>query len=127
MFWATVAEGDAYAGAARFGFRLVHYAVMGNHVHLIVEAGDRKALWRGMQGLGVRIARRLNRVMGRTGRVMSDRYHAHILRTPSEVARARAYLVNNAHHHYRRRTSDPFVSHVAVIAPRTWLLARARL
>src|SRR5690242_5224246 len=26
-----------YAGALRFGFRLVHYAVMGNHVHLIVE------------------------------------------------------------------------------------------
>ena len=41
-----------YAGAARFGFRLVHYAVMGNHVHLIVEAPDRRALWRGMQGLG---------------------------------------------------------------------------
>src|SRR5207302_8384290 len=46
-----------YAGAAKFGFRLVHYAVMGNHVHLIAEATDRRALWRGMQGLGVRIAR----------------------------------------------------------------------
>jgi REP element-mobilizing transposase RayT len=116
-----------FAGAARFGFRLVHYAVMGNHVHLIVEAGDRKALWRGMQGLGVRIARRLNRVMGRSGRVMSDRYHAHILKTPSEVSRVRAYLVGNAHHHYRRATRDPFVSHTPVIAPRTWLLGRATL
>ncbi len=93
-----------YAGAARFGFRLVHYAVLGNHVHLIVEAGDRKALWRGMQGLGVRIARRLNRVMGRTGRVMSDRYHAHILRTPSEVKAARVYLIGNAAKHYGRRS-----------------------
>ena len=32
------------------GFRLVHYAVMGNHVHLIVEAADRVKLARGMQG-----------------------------------------------------------------------------
>src|SRR5215475_14268804 len=46
-----------YAGAARFGFRLVHYAVLGNHVHLIVEAPDHRALARAMKGLGVRIAR----------------------------------------------------------------------
>ena len=37
-----------YAGAVRFGFRLVHYSVMGNHVHLIVEAPDRRALGRAM-------------------------------------------------------------------------------
>ena len=80
-----------YAGALRFGFRLVHYAVMGNHVHLLVEAPDRKALGRAMKGLGVRIARALNRVMKRQGRVIGDRYHAHILRTPSEVKRARSY------------------------------------
>ena len=76
-------------GAVRFGFRLVHYAVMGNHVHLIVEAEDRRALWRGMQGLGVRIAKGMNRLMGRAGRVLVDRYHAHILRTPTEVRAAR--------------------------------------
>ena len=26
-----------YTSAVRFGYRVVHYAVMGNHVHLIVE------------------------------------------------------------------------------------------
>jgi hypothetical protein len=79
-----------------------------------------------MQGLGVRIARRLNRVMGRTGRVMSDRYHAHLLKTPAEVKAARVYLAGNAAKHYGRVTADPFVSRVAVIAPRTWLLAHMR-
>ena len=73
----TVLRRAMYGGAVRFGFRLVHYAVMGNHVHLIVEAEDRKALWRGMQGLGVRIAKGMNRLMGRTGSVLVDRYHAH--------------------------------------------------
>src|SRR6516164_6596108 len=51
----TVLRRAMYAGAARFGFRLVHYAVMGNHMHLIVEAPDRQTLGRGMKGLGVRI------------------------------------------------------------------------
>ena len=116
-----------YAGAARGGFRLVHYAVMGNHVHLLVEAPDRLRLARGMQGLGVRLARALNRVMGRSGRVIGDRYHAHILRTPSEVRRARAYLLGNARRHYARVGVDPFASRAPVMAARTWLLRRALL
>lgn len=115
-----------YAGAARFGFRLVHYAVMGNHVHLIVEAPDRTALARAMKGLGVRIARALNRLMKRSGRVVGDRYHAHILRTPSEVRRARNYLTTNARRHYGTATPDPYASVQAVVAPRTWLLASTR-
>jgi putative transposase len=117
-----------YAGALKGGFRLVHYAVMGNHVHLIVEAPNRVRLSRGMQGLGVRIARALNRVMARQGRVVADRYHAHILRTPSEVKRARHYLTTNAHHHYARGAGrDPYTSYAPVVAPRTWLLSRTIL
>ena len=113
-----------YAGALKGGFRLVHYAVMGNHVHLIVEAPNRVRLSRGMQGLGIRIARALNRVMGRSGRVVADRYHAHILRTPSEVKRARHYLLTNAQRHYGQSQPDEFASCSAVVAPRTWLLLR---
>ena len=123
----TVLRRAMYAGAARFGFRLVHYAVMGNHVHLLVEAEDRRALWRGMQGLGVRIAKRMNRLMGRAGRVLVDRYHAHILRTPTEVRAARFYLLHNAGQHYGRTEADPYASRVPVVAPRTWLGARALL
>ena len=114
-----------YAGATRFGFRLVHYSVMGNHVHLIVEAPDRRALSRAMKGLGVRIARALNCVMKRSGQVVGDRYHAHILKTPSEVKRARSYLRNNARHHYGHVSADPFSSVRPLVAPRTWLLSVA--
>src|SRR3954470_19791313 len=120
-------ERAMYAGAVRFGFRLVHYAVMGNHVHLIVEAPDRRALARAMKGLGVRIARALNRVMNGRGRVVGDRYHAHILKTPSEVKRARVYLATNARHHYGHTAADRFTSREPVVAPRTWLLRRAPL
>src|SRR5205085_6426439 len=39
-------------GRDRFGFRLVHFSVQGNHIHLPVEARDERALARRMQGLG---------------------------------------------------------------------------
>ena len=120
----SVMERAMYPGASKGGFRLVHYAVMGNHVHLLVEAPNRLRLARGMQGLGIRIARALNRVMARHGRVMGDRYHAHILKTPSEVKRARHYLLTNARHHYGHAHADELASHAPVIAPRTWLLLR---
>jgi hypothetical protein len=48
------------AGKDRFGFRLIHYSVLGNHIHSICEAKDARALARGMQGLKIRIAKGLN-------------------------------------------------------------------
>ena len=90
----------AFVGAnARDGFRLCEYSVQGTHMHLIVEAKDRTALSRGMQGLAIRIALGLNRLWERTGRVFADRYHDRILRTPREVRSALAYVLNNARRH----------------------------
>jgi REP element-mobilizing transposase RayT len=104
------------------GFRLVHYAVMGNHIHLLVEANGKEALSRGMQGLNIRIAKALNRLMGRRGRVLSDHYHARILRSPSQTMRARTYLLRNAEKHYGWRGPDPFASTVPLREPQTFFL-----
>jgi REP element-mobilizing transposase RayT len=87
------------AGSERFGLRLVHWSALGNHLHLMVEARDQAALSRGMQGLGVRIARALNRLWRRKGKVFSDRYHAHVLNYPKEVRTALAYVLHNARKH----------------------------
>jgi REP element-mobilizing transposase RayT len=113
-----------WGGCDRFGFRLVHYSVQGNHVHLLVEARDERSLSRGMNGLGVRVARGLNRVMRRRGKVLEERYHARILRTPTEVGRARTYLLQNAQRHFARRGADPYASQVAVVEAGTFLLRR---
>jgi putative transposase len=120
----SVMKRAMYAGAVRFGFRLVHYSVQGNHVHLLVEAPDRRALSRAMKGLGVRLAKALNRVMGRSGPVIGDRYHAHVLRTPSEVKAARHYMLTNARKHYGYAHADPYTSQSAMVVARTWLLRR---
>jgi len=87
------------AGRDRFGFRLVQFSIQGNHVHLIAEAPDRRALARGMQGLAVRFAKNLNKGWGRAGTVFADRYHDRVLRTPREVRMALCYVLNNALHH----------------------------
>ena len=90
------------AGADRFGMRLVEFAVLSNHVHLVCEADDERALARGMKGLCVRIARALNRLWERVGSVFSDRYHAHVLKTPREVRNALNYVLHNAAQHGAR-------------------------
>lgn len=91
-----------WQGKEREGFRLVHFSVQGNHLHLIVEAGDARWLSRGMQGLAISLARRLNRVIGGRGAVFADRFHAHALRRPAEVARAVAYVLGNFFVHAAR-------------------------
>ncbi len=93
------------AACERRGFRIVHYSVQTNHLHLIVEARDRETLVRGLQGLSIRVAKALNKVWGRRGTVFADRYHDHVLRTPREVRSALAYVLNNARRHRRRSTA----------------------
>ena len=108
------------AAAERFGMRVVHYVILGNHLHLLVEADSAEALSRGMQGLEIRIAKQLNALQGRRGGVFVDRYHAHILRTRRETAHAVRYVRNNYAHHFGE--ADPLAPARPVARPRTWLL-----
>ena len=86
-------------GCERSGFRLVHYSLQGNHAHLIVEAHDREALGRGMMAIGSRLARAMNRVAGRSGPVLAERYHLLLLATPRQVRNALRYVLLNGRHH----------------------------
>lgn len=115
------------AARGRFGLRLVEFSVLGDHLHLIVEADDDAALSSGMQGLAIRVAKALNALLGRTGRVFADHYHSRLLKTPSELTRAIRYVIENANHHYRERGVDVFSSRgeqgmEALAAPVGWLL-----
>jgi REP element-mobilizing transposase RayT len=92
-------EGTFARGCERSEFRLVHYSLQGNHAHLVVEARDQQALGRGMKAIGARLARAVNRVMGRSGPVLADRYHARLLPTPKEVRSALRYVLLNARRH----------------------------
>src|SRR5262245_15370896 len=55
-------------------FRVVEFNVLGNHMHLVVEATGREALRRRLQGLAVRLARAINKALGRKGKLFAERY-----------------------------------------------------
>jgi hypothetical protein len=55
-----------------------------------------------MMAIGARMARAVNRVAGRTGRVLADRYHMRLLKTPREVRGALRYVLLNARRHAAR-------------------------
>ncbi|MBL8717544.1 MAG: hypothetical protein JNL79_16275 [Myxococcales bacterium] len=136
VFPAVVAALRASQGVA---FRVVHFSVQDNHVHLLVEANDSSALRAGARSLGVRLARAINRACGRQGRVLDDRYHTRALRTPREVRFALAYVLFNFKKHQVRVPTrlDPCSSApwcdgfraqpgatlegAPVVAPHTWL------
>ena len=77
------------------GLHLCHYSIQHDHAHVIVEAQDKETLARGIQGLSIRIAKGLNKLWGRKGKVFADRYHGHVLETPTEVRNALAYVFRN--------------------------------
>ena len=88
-------------------FRLVHYSIQGDHVHMIVEAGSAQDLACGLKAIAARFARGVNRVFRRSGRVLADRCHVHVLRTPREVRNAIAYVLLNARRHLAQRGRRP--------------------
>ncbi len=80
-------------------FRIVEFNVLANHMHFITEAANEVALARGVQGLEVRLARRLNSALIRKGKLFSHRYHARILKTPRDVRNTLRYVLLNRKHH----------------------------
>jgi REP element-mobilizing transposase RayT len=118
--------------------RIVHFSVQGNHIHMLVEADDRRALSSCMRRLGIRLGRGLNAMMRDHGRVVAHRYHARALRTPTEVYRALGYVRHNAAIHATRngapstpRWVDRFSSDAPLSfvppAPTSWLLDKGWL
>jgi REP element-mobilizing transposase RayT len=131
----------AFAVASHGGFRILHFSIQDDHLHLIVEADDSRALDRGLRGLAIRVARAVNRALGRRGTVWSDRYHSRALTTPRAVRHALVYvLMNRRKHRGEERGLDPCSSAVyfdgwrqplgkipaaatPVVRARTWLAA----
>ncbi|HVH47267.1 MAG TPA: hypothetical protein VM925_33250 [Labilithrix sp.] len=137
-------------------FQVVHFSIQKDHLHLIVEAtvgGDgteahgaaRDMLRRGVSGLAISLARRLNRALDRRGKVWGDRHHRRDLASPSEVRGTLLYVLENHLRHGAIALGDGIVDvyssalrfdgwaepHLTIIEtepwppspPRTWLLA----
>jgi REP element-mobilizing transposase RayT len=144
--WATIVQ--VFRDARdRGALLLVHYVVLSNHLHLILEITEAMSLEAVMRGLTTSLARRLNKCFGRRGRLFDGRYHARALTSPLEVRHALAYVLLNSRKHaaeegerlpadwiddrssavtfdgWSREIDSRFASHdFGTVRPRTWLL-----
>jgi len=113
----TAIRGAIAVCIGRPDFRIVASSIQGNHIHLIVEADDKRALANGVRAFMISAAQRLNRAAGRKGPVF-ERYHLTIVRTPRQARHAIAYVINNWRRHHehlagprqRRAAVDPYSS-----------------
>ena len=92
--------------ARREDFRIVHVSIQRTHVHLLVEADDKKALASGMQGFQISAAKHLNAAISkgkpgprRRGRVFVDRYHAEVITSPTQARHTLSYVLSNWRKH----------------------------
>jgi REP element-mobilizing transposase RayT len=94
-------------------FRIVHFSVQRDHVHLIVEAADKRSLSSGVRSVAIRIALYVNELLSRRGPLWADRWHGRALANPSEVRNALVYVLANFRKHARRPALagvDPYSS-----------------
>jgi REP element-mobilizing transposase RayT len=86
--------------AERDDFRIVHFTLERDHIHLVVEASTGQRLSWGMRSLAIRFAFAFNALHGREkGKVFADRYHRHDLESPKEVHHTLGYVLENWIHH----------------------------
>ena len=131
------------------GFRIIHVSIQKNHLHLLIEAKDKRALTDGMHRFGLNAARAINATISGSGKVFKFRYHATQIKTTWHARSALAYVINNWRRHRAdlesaitmKASVDPYasgLSHPAwaarftavpayyeplpVSQPRTWLL-----
>jgi REP element-mobilizing transposase RayT len=92
-------------------FRIVHISIQRDHVHLIVEADNKRALSRGMQSFQISAAKHLNRAFSekcklterRRGSVFPDRFHQEIITTRKQARHTLSYVLNNWRKHREDR------------------------
>ena len=106
----------AIARASVDRFRVIHFSIQQDHGHFIVEGDEPRRARGGMHGLAIRLALAVNRVLGRKGTVVGDRYHARPLTSPRQMRTSMVYVLLNFRKHLRApagvdpRSSGPHFS-----------------
>ncbi len=88
-------------GAKKFGLFILHYSIQRDHLHLLVETRDNESLGRGMRSFGSRFGKAIRRLIGGRGSVFSGRYHLTVIRNPTQMRNALAYVLQNFAKHAR--------------------------
>jgi len=114
------------AAAMRGRIRIIHISVQATHIHMLVEAENKLALARGMQGFQISAARHINTALGadkphrRRGRVFADRFRVVVISSPTQARNVLSYVLGNWRKYREDRSRqartwliDPFSSAIA--------------
>jgi REP element-mobilizing transposase RayT len=82
------------AAAERYGWRVLCFCLMPNHVHLLIETPE-PTLGVGMQWLHSRYALAFNRRHSRTGHLFENRFRSPVVKTDEAFVRLVGYIVMN--------------------------------
>jgi hypothetical protein len=91
----------AIARASVDRFRVIHFSIQQDHGHFIIEGDEPHRARGGVHGLAIRLALAVNRVLGRKGKVVGDRYHARPLTSPRRMRTSMVYVLLNFRTHLR--------------------------
>ena len=81
-------------------FRVLHFSIQDNHVHVMVEADDARALRSGVSGLVIAFARQLAKLFGRKKlKVWAERFHSREVGSPQDVVNTLNYIFQNYKKH----------------------------
>ena len=83
-------------GARRRGVQTVSFSLLDTHIHWVILAESREARQDGTRYVFGQLARRLNRMWGRRGKLLTERYWSVCCKTAKQAFHAVAYVLRNA-------------------------------
>lgn len=97
--------------AKKHQLHVLHFSLQSNHVHLILECVNNKALANGMKSLAGGFGRAIRKCGGGEGPVFKGRYHLQLIKKPKQMKSGLAYvLLNQSKHEELVPYSDRFSS-----------------
>jgi putative transposase len=80
---------------SKFDFELVNYAIMGNHVHFLIEPGEGESISRIMQWILGCFAQAWNRLKGKSGHFWGGRFWSRPVGSDYDMAVVFSYISQN--------------------------------
>lgn len=85
--------------ARKHQLHVIHFSLESNHLHLIVECANNKALADGMKSLAGSFGRAIRKCCGGRGAVFKGRFHLQVFKSPTQMKNGLAYVLLNQSKH----------------------------
>ena len=82
-----------------FNLHVTQFALLGNHLHMIVEAPNNRALTLGMRSLAGSFGKSIRSYAKGKGAVFAGRFHVNVLKTPRQYRNTLKYVLLNHSQH----------------------------